>query len=525
MADATGSAREGREQRFERRMSDAEALMWNVEKDPWLNPSGASISILDRPLDLDQFRRRVAVAVAQVPRLRERVVSGLGRFSPPEWRTDPEFALDYHVRHLALPPPGSQRQLFDLVSLLYQDPFDRTRPLWQFVAIEGLEEGRGALFMKLHHAVTDGIGAMRLGELYMQTSRRAPLPDEVDLHAVLSEAIAAEAALAEGGGDLRSSAVRTVGHTWRRQLGMVRRAAGEVALWGADPLRARDSAEGIVRGVQQARSQITGEGDVAGGAPLWKDRSRHRHLEALRVPLDPVKEAARALGGSVNDLFVTGAVVGVLAYHEERDSRVEALNLSFVVSTRQDRAMGGNAFTPTRLQVSGGPMSAEARFKDLHERMASRRSEVKGAGMMASVAGVANLLPTSVVTRVARSQAAKIDFATSNLRGARVPLYVAGAKMLENYPIGPVAGTAFNLTTISYNGSLDMGLLVDPVAVDDPADLRRCLEAGYQELLEAGGVHSAQRRSDVQPEGARRKTRRSSPPARGRSTPPRRDHR
>ena len=151
-----------REQRFERRMSDAEALMWNVEKDPWLNPSGANVTILDRPIDLPRFRRRMANAVAQVPRLREVVVPGLGRLSPPEWKPDPEFDLDYHLRHLALPPPGDRRQLLDLVSILYQDPFDRTRPLWVFYVIDGLERGHGALFFKLHHSLADGIGAMRL---------------------------------------------------------------------------------------------------------------------------------------------------------------------------------------------------------------------------------------------------------------------------------------------------------------------------------------------------------------------------
>ena len=103
MADA----RPPREQRFERRMSDAEALMWNVEKDPWLNPNGGTVVILDRPPDLAHFRAQLAATVATVPRLRERVVQGLGRFQPPVWRPDPEFDLDYHIRQVALPAPGT----------------------------------------------------------------------------------------------------------------------------------------------------------------------------------------------------------------------------------------------------------------------------------------------------------------------------------------------------------------------------------------------------------------------------------
>ena len=123
---------------FEQRMSEAEALMWNVEKDPWRNPSGAMITILDQPVDFDGFRRRVASAVADTPRLRERVQPGLGRLNPPTWVPDEEFEIDHHVRHIALPAPGSTRQLMDLCTHLYEDQLDRTRPLWVFYVIDGL---------------------------------------------------------------------------------------------------------------------------------------------------------------------------------------------------------------------------------------------------------------------------------------------------------------------------------------------------------------------------------------------------
>ena len=94
---------------------------------------------------------------------------------------------------------------------------------------------------------------------------------------------------------------------------------------------------------------------MAGGSPLWKQRSRRRHLEMLRVPLEPARAASKALGGSVNDFFVTGAVMGALRYHAERDTAVDALNICFVVSTRPDKAIGGNSFTPTRVPGSRAP--------------------------------------------------------------------------------------------------------------------------------------------------------------------------
>ena len=110
---------------------------------------------------------------------------------------------------------------------------------------------------------------------------------------------------------------------------------------------------------------------------------------------------------------------------------------------------------------------------------------------MGALAGLANLMPTSVLTQVARSQAARLDFATSNLRGAPIPTYVSGALVERMVIMGPVAGTAMNITTMSYAGDLHIGLFIDPVAVDDPDDLRSCIEAAYEKLFETAGIRSA----------------------------------
>jgi hypothetical protein len=120
-------------------------------------------------------------------------------------------------------------------------------------------------------------------------------------------------------------------------------------------------------------------------------------------------------------------------------------------------------------------------------------SEAAGTARAGSVAAnldmlaaVAATLPLSLVTRVARQQTQTVDFATSNVRAAPFPVYVAGAKMVENYPIGPLGGVAFNLTLLSYDGSLDMGLHMDPAAVAEPDLLLRLTEEAFAELLEAG---------------------------------------
>src|SRR3954454_11541163 len=117
-----------RTMRFERRMTDAEALLWNLEKDPFLQSSFCSVTLLDQPMDIDRFRARIERAVEVIPRLRQRVTPMLGRLAPPEWTDDPDFDLDFHVRRIALPPPGTERELYDLATVIAMDPLDRTRP-------------------------------------------------------------------------------------------------------------------------------------------------------------------------------------------------------------------------------------------------------------------------------------------------------------------------------------------------------------------------------------------------------------
>ncbi len=494
MAEFSPTMERHRELAFERRMSDQEALMWNIERDPWMNPSGAALTVLDRPADVDMLTAKLRYGLARLPRLRERVVPGLGRLSPPAWATDPEFDLAFHVRHLRLPGPGSMRQLLDLVTHLYEEPYDRTRPLWMFYAIGGIEDGRGALFIKQHHAVADGVGALRMAEMYTDLAPDAPLPPAVDLDRIFADAVRAERGeLLEAGADMSHSifdtATRTLVHNLRRQGGILARAVGGVAGFAGGPAKMSGD---IVRAVDQIRSTIdaaTGARTLDAGAPLWTKRSRRRHLEVLSVSLDGARTAAKAMEGTVNDLFVAGAALGALAYHADRDTPVEAINMTFIVSTRTDRAMGGNSFSPVPLQVLGrGPTTAEEWFQQVRDLMVARREAVGARNPMSAIAGVANLLPTSVTARFARRQAARIDLATSNLRGAPFETYIAGARVTAAFPLGPVAGTAANLTTISQNGSMDMGLLVDPAAIADPAALRRNLEDAYGELLAAGGA-------------------------------------
>ncbi len=201
-----------REMRNDRRMTDVEALMWNLEKDPHLSASIANVTLLDGPPDADRLRSRLERAVTKVPRLRQRVVPALGRLAPPEWRDDPDFDLAYHLRWMALPAPGSMRQLLDLAATFVNTPFDRTRPLWEFVVIEGVEGDRAAMVQKLHHAIADGEGSIRMSEQFIDLDRDATEPIAPDRP--VPETIEA---------NLIATTVDTLTHQVRRGLGVARR--------------------------------------------------------------------------------------------------------------------------------------------------------------------------------------------------------------------------------------------------------------------------------------------------------------
>ena len=219
-------------------------------------------------------------------------------------------------------------------------------------------------------------------------------------------------------------------------------------------------------------------------SPLWKERSLRRQIEVLQVPLDDAKAAAKSLGGSLNDIFVAAAAGGAGAYHRAAGVPIDELRITMPVSTRNDSSAGGNAFTPTRVLVPAGIEDPQERFTAIRERLDTTKHE-RAMSVVGSLAGVANLLPTSVSVRMARQQVETVDFATSNVRGAPFPLYIAGAHIEANYPIGPTGGTAWNLTVMSYDGNLDMGLNADLGAVTDPGALRDAIAEEFALLIAA----------------------------------------
>lgn len=462
-------------------MTETEALMWAAESDPWLSSGMGSVFVLDDRPDFESFVAKMDEASRSLLRLRERVEEGVG-FAPPRWVIDDEFDIREHVRHVQLPSPGGVRELLDLAAQIFQDPFDVHRPLWQFVVVDACPDASGdpvpgGIIMKLHHSVSDGIGAVRLAEMYLDFERHPKVPEPADL----------PAAVAADGGDsgLISTAASEATYLAKQQLELARKAAAEVALWGADTSRIRTIAENAAGMVKSTAGQLLSNPSAESGAPLFRNRSRHRHLEVFDLVLEDLRVASKALGGSINDLFVAGSVVAVANYHAERGVEAESYNLSFIISTRSDSAAGGNSFAPIPFSVSGRPMTAVETFEAVRDEMAHKRDTAGGGvgEVLNLVAGFATMLPASVLTKAARARAARQDWATSNLRGAPIPIYAAGAHITHMYPVGPLAGTAFNLTGMSYSGNLHVGAFIDPRAVDDPASMRDHLVAAYDELL------------------------------------------
>ncbi|MCB1038331.1 MAG: DUF1298 domain-containing protein [Acidimicrobiales bacterium] len=456
-------------------MSDVEALMWSLDADPVLSTTFANITFLDRAPDPERLRRRLWRATRVVPRLRRRVTEGLGPTTP-SWDDDPDFDLDRHLRWTTLPAGATDADVRALAVDLATTPFDRAHPLWEFVVVDGLPDGRAAMVQKMHHTITDGEGGIRMSMEFIDLERDAPEPAPLDDG---PPPAATDRPPWAGAVDAASSLAR-------RNADAARRLVGSAADLARDPLHVASLLAALpADAAATTRSLVRQLGVVdSHRSPLWNDRSLDRALETFDVSLDRTKTAAHALGGSVNDLFVAAAAGGAGTYHRRRGIGVADLRMSMPVSTRHDRGSAGNSFTPTRVLVPVGSDPVE-RFLEVHRRLSITKTE-RAMNLVSTMAGLVNLLPRPMLVRVARQQVMTVDFATSNVRAAPFDLFICGALVTANYPLGPLAGTAWNLTTMSYRGTLHLGLHVDRAAVDDPGELRDDIAAAFDELLGRG---------------------------------------
>jgi diacylglycerol O-acyltransferase len=454
-------------------MSNSEAIMWAVEKDPALRSDFCNLTFLDRRPRDDRVRETMERAIDAIPRLSQRVIGAPLRIAPPEFADDPTFDFDAHVRVAAVPAPGDDRALLDLCGALAERPLDRARPLWEFTLVEGLPDGRAALLQKVHHTITDGVGGLKLSLAMVDFERdpESPAPDEAPRRSPvpatpLSATRDAVVDAAQRGLDAVRRTFETAGHV--------------VAHPTEVPGRATDAARLVASIQRQALVTDSARSDVT------NRRSLRRHFEVHEIAFEPLRAAATKLGGSLNDGFVTGLASALGRYHERWGSAIDELRLVMPISTRERGDTSTNRFVPARVLVPIQPAyDFRVLFDDVHERLqsAKRETAVSAAeGLAALVSG----LPTSLLVAMTRSQTRTIDFGASNLRGSPVPLYIAGSRILASYPMGPRTGCALTVTMLSYCDDVHLGLNIDPAAIVDTAAFMRDVRDAYDELCSFG---------------------------------------
>ncbi|MFN2375331.1 MAG: wax ester/triacylglycerol synthase domain-containing protein [Candidatus Binatia bacterium] len=460
-------------------MAESDALMWRIERDPILRSTVLSLWILDREPDPARLAATIEATERHVPRLRQHVVEDPLGVSPPRWENDPLYERSYHVRRSRVPGQGTMRNLLDLAAPVAMQAFDKDRPLWELHLVEGLEGGRFAVIFKIHHAMSDGVGMVRMTEGLVERSREAepPLPARESLFDTngghhdgglgdelvhLGEAVMHRASTAF---DRSRRAAGALGRGVRNLAGHPVNAAGELL----------ETIESIGRLVRPASEPMS---------PIWRQRSLAAHLDVLEFPLDDMKRAAAAAGATLNDVFVASVAGGLSRHHEKVGPVPNALRMSMPINLRggEKGRHAGNQFVPARFGVPMLIDDPRERMRAVHELVRGQRRE-PALGLLDEITAAMNVLGDVAATRMTGGMMKAVDFVTSNVPGPRFPVFMSGARIERMFPFGPTAGAAVNVTLFSYDGVAQVGIRADRAAVGDTALLRRCLEEGFAEVL------------------------------------------
>ncbi|MGO9382167.1 MAG: wax ester/triacylglycerol synthase domain-containing protein [Mycobacterium sp.] len=450
-------------------MRNTDAFTWAMESDPRLRSTVVSVVLLERSPDWDEVRERFDLISRKLPMFRQRVVSSPPP-APPRWEYDPDFDLDYHIRRVVAPGPGTLDDVLEMARLAEMQDFDRARALWETTLIDGLENGGAAMICKFHHALTDGIGgiqiAMNLFNLSEKLYEHEPLPPEPEVS--------------------RPSWLSGYRESWRFDTGLLAN-----ALTGAVKAAPRLVYDSVRRPVATARSAAATAASVYRtvrpishtGSPLVTDRGMIRHLMVHQVPMPLLREAAHRCGGALNDAFVAGVAGGLRRYHEKHDVAIGDLHLTMPISLRTEADdMGGNRITLMRFDVPVGEADPAARIKAIHQRTGAVRDE-RSLPYTQLIAGALNLMPRWYIGSVLRH----VDFLASDVPGVPVPVFLGGAPVHAQYAFGPTIGSAVNVTLLTYVDSCALGIDIDTAAIPDYDVFYEALVAGFDEVLALAG--------------------------------------
>lgn len=457
-------------EQFDRHMSDADALLWNIEADPILRSTIVTVMLLDQAPDWERLVDKIDRGTRLIPRLRQRVVDAPFKVGPPHWSADPHFELDYHLRRVRSPEPGDRATLFELVRPIAMAGFDRSRPLWEFTLIEGLEGGGAAMAVKVHHSITDGVGGIRLAMMLFDLERTPqsvepmpPVPTAEDENLVdrFWDWVAINNHRLFG---LTGEAMAATTSGFRRAV--------------SDPVGAATQAVNTlgsyVRMMKPATTPMS---------PIMKERSLGRHLHAFEFPLDDFKRAAKDVGGTLNDAFVAGVGLGLERYHRDHGVDVEDLRLLLPINLRDDDSAGGNHFTPARFPIPVGMRNRDRLIVRIGELVDQWRNEPAVAASE-RMAAVLNRLPAAATTVLFGSMLKGSDFVASNVPGVTFDVYLAGARLERNFAFAPLSGTGAAITLMSHRDVCCIGIATDDASVPDPAHFAECVRSGLAEVLE-----------------------------------------
>ena len=447
--------------------------MWRVGQDATLRMTVGALVLFDRPPSIEALTERLAFAMDNAPRLRRRPDDPSAMRARPAWVDDPEPAAGRHVRSLSVSPPGSTRQLLDLVALLESVPFDPDCSPWDVTLVEGLAEGRAALYLRAHHALTDGVGGIRFLGLLLDE----PAWPRV-LAATPPVTRARRAAEPSPDGDRRLGTF-----TFTVDLpDALRRLIG-----GVNAARDVRPTETAVRGVQRAldvANSVSRQLLVTGGplSPRAPSRSVFSRFELITV--ESARAAALALGGSRNDLLVAAAASGLGHYYGELGHPAAELRLATPTSQRRGDEVGGNWFAPARLEVPTAVGRPGPQFGIVVERLAQARRE-PALQVASTVAATLGRLPNQLLLPALHAQADSVDFAATAVPGLRGTRHICGAPIDAIYPLGPRLGCPMNITAFGKDDRLDVGIALDHAAIEQPELLVECLTAAFDSYVTA----------------------------------------
>ena len=442
----------------QQRMLHTDAFSWYMESDAALRSTVVAVARLDRAPDWGHLKYRVERMTRLVPRLRQRVVEPPFRIGPPRWVIDPDFDLDWHMRRVRLPADTGWTGVLEIARVAAMADFDRDRPLWEVTEVDGLPDGHVALITKMHHALSDGIGAIQLMAYFVDLSR--DLPPVEELPPVPTELPLSGLGIITS--SLRDDAVEVLG-TLARATTLLRNPVTSVRGIAATST----SVARIVSPVMHAAS------------PVLTHRTAVRRLATFDVPLSGLKAAARPNGGHVNDAFVAGLTGGLRSYHLAHGVRVPTLRVTMPVSIRKPTdPVGGNRITLLRFPVPVDPPNPAERIARTAQIVSAWRKE-RGIDVTQGIAFGLNLAPRSYIQGILR----RIEFVASDVPGLGQPVYIAGARVLAYYPFGPTIGTALNATLVSYVDTCNIGINIDVGAAPDADDLVAHLRKGFDEVL------------------------------------------